>query len=105
MAKTFASLTVQQIDDILGEDSDFDYGRQVSTEFLDRVGFKTAPQALINGAPLQQSVLNADDFEESILTEIMQQTPSIQKAVYKGEITDADNVLDYLMGMPHIMPR
>lgn len=49
--------------------------------------------------------MNIDDFEETILTEIMQQTPSIQKAVYKGELTDSDNVLDYLMNMPHIMPR
>lgn len=105
MAKTFTSLTAQQIDDILGEDSDFDYGRQVSTEFLDRVGFKTSPQALINGVPLQQSVLNNEDFEENILTEIMQQTPNIQKSVYKGELSDADNVIDYLMGLPHIMPR
>lgn len=63
------------------------------------------PQGLLNGIPLPATQMNVDDFEETILTEIMQQTPAIQKAVYKGELTDNDNVLDYLMNMPHIMPR
>lgn len=106
LKKSFSKLSTEQIDDILGEDSDYDYGRQLSTEFLDKLGFSSGtPQALINGVPLQQTSLNADDFEETILTEIMQQTPNIQKAVYKGELTDSDNVIDYLMNMPHIMPR
>lgn len=91
----------------MGEDSDFDYGRQLAGEFLDRVGLGTfaGPQGLLNGIPLPAAQMNVDDFEETILTEIMQQTPSIQKSVYKGELTDNDNVLDYLMNMPHIMPR
>lgn len=107
LRKSFSSVTAEQADDILGEDSDFDYGRQLSAEFLDRVGLSTASgtQGLLNGIPLPASQMNVDDFEETILTEIMQQTPSIQKAVYKGELTDNDNVLDYLMNMPHIMPR
>ncbi len=105
LKRSFSKLTATEIDDILGEDSDFDYGRQISTEFLDRLGYKSSPQALINGVPLLQSQLNSDDFEETILTEIMQQTPNIQKAVYKGDLSDSDNVLDYLMDMPHIMPR
>lgn len=105
LQRAFSKLSTSQIDDILGEDSDFDYGRQISTEFLDRLGYKSSPQALINGVPLQQAQLNSDDFEETILTEIMQQTPNIQKAVYKGDLSDNDNVLDYLMDMPHIMPR
>lgn len=93
------------MDDILSEDSDYDYGRQVSAEFFERLGFKTSPQALLNGVPLPQSSLTNDDFEENLLTEIMQQTPNIQKAVYKGELSDADNVIDFLMNLPHVMPR
>ena len=77
----------------------------MSTEFLDKLGFQDSPQALINGVPLPQSQLNNDDFEETILTEIMQQTPGIQKAVYRGDLSDGDVVIDYLMNMPHIMPR
>lgn len=32
------------IDDILGEDSDFDFGRKLAAEFIDRVGTQDLPQ-------------------------------------------------------------
>lgn len=105
LAKTLSSLATDEIDDILGEDSDFDYGRQVTADFVERLGFKTTPQALMNGVPLSQSQLNADDFEETILTEIMQQTHTLQKAVFNGDLSDRQDVIDYLMSQPHIMPR
>lgn len=105
MRKTLSSLTPDQIDDILGEDSDFDYGRQVAADFVERLGFRSTPQALMNGVPLSQSQLNADDFEETILTEIMQQTHNLQKSVFNGDLTDSQDVTDYLMNQPHIMPR
>lgn len=105
LKKVTSGLSATDIDDILGEDSDYDYGRQVAAEFIERLGFKKSPQALLNGVPLQQSALNSDEFEETLLTEIMQQTPNIQKAVYKGELSDSDNVNDYLMSLPHVMPR
>jgi UDP-glucose:glycoprotein glucosyltransferase len=60
---------------------------------------------LLNGIPLPQDFLNADNFEEAVLTEIMAQTPTLQRAVYKGEVTDKDNILDYLMNKPNVMPR
>lgn len=60
---------------------------------------------LLNGIPLPQDFLNADSFEEAVLTEIMAQTPTLQRAVYKGEVTDKDNILDYLMNKPNVMPR
>lgn len=105
LKKSHSDLSDTQIEDILGEDSDYDYGRQISSEFIERLGFKSTPQALMNGIPLQQSLLNTDDFEETILTEIMQQTHSLQKAVYNGDLTDRQDVIDYLMNLPHIMPR
>lgn len=105
LKKLAAGLSATELDDILGEDSDYDYGRQVAAEFIERLGFKSSPQALLNGVPLPQSALNSEDFEETLLTEIMQQTPNIQKAVYKGELSDTDTVIDYLMNLPHVMPR
>lgn len=36
-------------------------------------------------------------FEEAVLTEIMKQTPKLQRAIYKGELADDDSVIDYLM--------
>lgn len=105
MKKSFTKLKFDEIDDILGEDSDFDYGRQLAQEFVGRLGLKTTPQALLNGVLLPQNTLNSEDFEETILTEIMQQTPSIQKAVYKGDLNDGEPVIDFLMKQPHVMPR
>lgn len=40
-----------------------------------------------------------------MLTEIMAQTPTFQKAVYRGELVDNDDVLDFIMNRPNVMPR
>lgn len=60
---------------------------------------------LLNGIPLPEKSLNAEEFEEAVLTEIMTQTPALQKAIYKGELTDSENVVDYIMNQPNVMPR
>lgn len=103
--KTNAKLSADDIDDALGDDSDFDYGRQLSEEFIERLGVKKVPQGLLNGALLAEKSLNREDFEELILTEIMQQTPILQKAIYRGELSEGENVIDYLMQQPHVMLR
>uniref|UniRef100_A0A1L8E1R7 Putative glycoprotein glucosyltransferase n=1 Tax=Nyssomyia neivai TaxID=330878 RepID=A0A1L8E1R7_9DIPT len=100
-----SNLSQDQINDILDEDSDYDYGRQLSMEFVQRLGSASSPSALVNGVPLPSNALTTDDFEELVLTEIISQTPSLQKAVYKGELSDNDDVVDYLMGLSHVMPR
>nr|XP_040218313.2 UDP-glucose:glycoprotein glucosyltransferase [Anopheles coluzzii] len=105
LKKKFNRLKLEEVDEILGEDSDFDYGRQLAQEFIDRLGLKTVPQALLNGVLLPQSTLTSDEFEETILTEIMQQTPTLQKAVYMGDLHEGEPVIDYLMKQPHVMPR
>lgn len=97
--------SVSNIDDILGEDSDYDFGRKLAKDFIQRSGLRTLPQALINGVPLPSSSLNVDDFEETLLQEVMQQTPNFQKAVYRGKFVDSDDTLDYLMSQPNVMPR
>ncbi|XP_057663509.1 UDP-glucose:glycoprotein glucosyltransferase [Diorhabda carinulata] len=91
--------------DILGEDSVYDFGRQLSADFIERTGLKSFPQALLNGIPLPQSQINVDDFEETILQEVMTQTPNFQKSVYRGKLLDSDDVLDYIMNQPKVMPR
>ncbi|XP_066258640.1 UDP-glucose:glycoprotein glucosyltransferase [Euwallacea similis] len=91
--------------DILGEDSDYDFGRQLSLDFIDRTGLKVFPQALMNGIPLPQDKMNVEEFEEVVLQEVMTQTVLFQKAVYKGKLTDSHNVIDYVMDQPNVMPR
>ncbi|RZC41026.1 UDP-glucose:glycoprotein glucosyltransferase, partial [Asbolus verrucosus] len=91
--------------DVLGEDSDYDFGRQLAIDFIQRTGQRVLPQALLNGIPLPSSSLNVDDFEEAVLQEVMSQTSSLQKAVYRGKLSDGDDVLEYLMNQPNVMPR
>nr|XP_012149315.1 PREDICTED: UDP-glucose:glycoprotein glucosyltransferase isoform X2 [Megachile rotundata] len=90
---------------ILGEESEYDIGRHLASDFVKRSGFKKFPQALLNGVPLSSDVLNAESFEEAVLSTIMSQTPALQKAVYRGEITEGDDVVDYIMNQPNVMPR
>lgn len=35
----------------------------------------------------------------------MGQTASLQKAVYRGKISDQDDVIEHLMNQPNVMPR
>lgn len=108
LTKEFSSLSSSVAKEILAEDSDYDYGRQLATEFVQRLGFGAVsqPQALLNGAPMPSNVISADsDFEEAIFTEIMSQTTALQKAVYRGELSDNDELINYLMNQPHVMPR
>ncbi|GAB1859552.1 UDP-glucose:glycoprotein glucosyltransferase [Camponotus japonicus] len=90
---------------ILGEESEYDVGRHLASDFIKRCGFKKFPQALLNGVPLTPSQINTESYEEAVLSSIISQTPALQKAVYRGEVTEGDDVLDFLMNQPNVMPR
>ncbi|KAH8301152.1 hypothetical protein KR018_003806 [Drosophila ironensis] len=108
LTKEFSTLSLAKAEEFLEEDSTYDYGRELASEFVQRLGFadKGQPQALLNGVPMPSNIITADsDFEEAIFTEIMSHTTNLQKAVYKGEMTDNDVAIDYLMNQPHVMPR
>ncbi|XP_076033465.1 UDP-glucose-glycoprotein glucosyltransferase isoform X2 [Oratosquilla oratoria] len=93
------------LDDVFGEDSDYDTGRKLAKEFSTKAGFSSFPQALMNGIPLPEKHVNGDEMEEAVLTEVMHTTRNLQHSVYKGELTDKDVVIDWLMAKPNIMPR
>lgn len=93
------------MDDILGEDSDYDYGRQLAADFVERLGFDKSPQALMNGVPIEESLLNERKFEEAILTEVLMATGPLQKAVFNGKLTDDMDAIDYVMNKVNLMPR
>ncbi|GFQ69214.1 UDP-glucose:glycoprotein glucosyltransferase 1 [Trichonephila clavata] len=102
----FKSLyTSEDLDLIFGPESDYDNGRKTAWQFINKTGLSKPPQVLMNGVMLKQKQLTADMFEEAILTEIMKQTPFLQKSVYKGELTDSHNVLDFIMDQKNVMPR
>lgn len=108
LSKEFSTLSFSKAEEFLDEDGTYDYGRELAAEFIQRLGFpdKGQPQALMNGVPMPSNIVTADsDFEEAIFTEIMSHTSNLQKAVYKGDMTDNDVAIDYLMNQPHVMPR
>lgn len=53
-----------------------------SAEAFVRMGLGELPQVLINGVPMKPDELQADAFEEAIVSNIMTLTPELQKAVY-----------------------
>ncbi|CAG0925420.1 unnamed protein product, partial [Notodromas monacha] len=93
------------LDEIFGADSTYDYGRQLARDFISRTGLERLPQVLMNGIPLEQKHLNADGFEEGAIMALSSQMNVLQQAVYDGSLTDSDNVLDFLMRQPNVMPR
>ena len=55
---------------------------QKARAYFARTGLTSTPQVLVNGVPLKQVDLNPDDFEETIVRQIMMLTPAIQRDVY-----------------------
>ena len=98
---------LNNLDDVFGADSPYDTGRKLAWDFIQRTGLGSSalPKALLNGVLLKDSHLNADYFEDAVLTEIMKQTPPIQKAIYRSELSDDDDILDWLMNKNTVMPR
>eukprot|EP00090_Calanus_glacialis_P019622 TRINITY_DN3011_c0_g1_i1.p1 TRINITY_DN3011_c0_g1~~TRINITY_DN3011_c0_g1_i1.p1 ORF type:complete len:1524 (+),score=468.92 TRINITY_DN3011_c0_g1_i1:46-4617(+) len=94
-----------KMDDVFGEDSEYDVGRSLSEDFIIRSGLGSLPQVLMNGVPFEQKHLTSEDFEEQLLTTIMKETQVLQRAVYKNQLTDSMDLLDFLMQRENIMPR
>merc|ERR1719334_2273942 len=91
--------------DVFGEDSEYDVGRLLTEDFIQRSGFAGLPQVLMNGVPFEQKHLNQEDFEEQLLTSVMKETQVLQRAVYKHDLTDSHALLDSLMSRDNIRPR
>ena len=95
-----------KLEDVFGEDSEYDVGRTLSADFISRSGLGSElPQVLMNGVPMEQKYLTAEDFEESLLTALMKETQALQRSVYKNELTDSMDTVDFLMKRENIMPR
>jgi UDP-glucose:glycoprotein glucosyltransferase len=93
--------------EVFEADSEFDVGRILAKDFLGRSGFDpdNLPQVLMNGVPMDKKNMNAEDFEEALMMSIMKETTLVQKAIYRNQLKDEDNCLDYLMKQDNIMPR
>ena len=124
----------KNLEDVFGVDSDYDEGRKVlndsiilifnlmkglplfkmlylfcvaklTMDYYKKIGVRRLPQLFVNGFALSESELEADMLEEAVINKIMTITPELQMAVYKGQIHDATDLIDYLMQKENIMPR
>lgn len=65
---------------------------------------------LVNGVPLIEegatSVTSSVELlEEALVTSLSRHTGRLQRAVFRGEVSDTEDAVDYLMKQSHIMPR
>ncbi|XP_005100215.1 UDP-glucose:glycoprotein glucosyltransferase 1 [Aplysia californica] len=89
---------------VFGKSDDYDDVRKAGNDFVSRSGLSGMPQVLINGVPLDQSQLG-DNFEESVVIEVLKQTQVIQSAVYKGEVNDRTDIMEWWMERDNVLPR
>ncbi|XP_052737381.1 UDP-glucose:glycoprotein glucosyltransferase [Bicyclus anynana] len=107
--KKYTSSNVD-LDEIISEDSEYNFGNQLAEEFVAKVGTNKYPLVLINGVPLWDDsaspvTSSVELLEEALVTALARHTGRLQRAVFRGELSDTDDAVDYLMKQAHIMPR
>ncbi|KAK3776845.1 hypothetical protein RRG08_024619 [Elysia crispata] len=91
-------------DMVFGTNDDYDDLRKAGANFISQTGLVGMPQVLVNGVPLDQSQFE-DSFEEVVVMEVLKQTQTLQQAVYKGEVNDNTELLDWWMERDNVLPR
>lgn len=98
--------TDQEIDEVFGSNSDYLNGREEGMKFYRRSGLQKLPTILVNGVPLDHSVIDSGKrFEEGVIVAVMRQTNSLQRAVVAGKLTDKENVQNWIMSQPDVLNR
>ncbi|CAD5234520.1 unnamed protein product [Bursaphelenchus xylophilus] len=95
----------EEINDVFQADSDYDTGRTAGAAFLRRSLLGKVPKVMLNGIVLDDSSITPDRIEEAILMQIMRQTNYLQRSVMMGKLTDRENVQDWIMKQPEVLPR
>ncbi|XP_045542261.1 UDP-glucose:glycoprotein glucosyltransferase [Papilio machaon] len=99
------------VDEIVYEDSEYNFGHQLAEEFLFKIASDKYPLVLINGVPLWDdgsptpATSSVELLEEALVSALARHTARLQRSVFRSELSDTDDALDYLMKQPHIMPR
>ncbi|GFO47457.1 UDP-glucose:glycoprotein glucosyltransferase 1 [Plakobranchus ocellatus] len=89
---------------VFGKNDDYDDPRKAGANFISQTGLVGLPQVLVNGVPLDQNQFE-DSFEEAVVMEVLKQTSILQQAVYKGEVSDQTDLLEWWMERDNVLPR
>ncbi|MBN3275545.1 UGGG1 glucosyltransferase, partial [Polyodon spathula] len=94
-----------EVSSILGADSAYDKNRKEGRSYYEQTGVGPLPVALYNGMPYQREQLDADELETVTMHKILETTSFYQRAVYLGELTTDQDVVDFVMNQPNVVPR
>uniref|UniRef100_A0A8C3M5K1 UDP-glucose glycoprotein glucosyltransferase 1 n=1 Tax=Chrysolophus pictus TaxID=9089 RepID=A0A8C3M5K1_CHRPC len=87
-----------EVNSVLGIDSAYDQNRK-------QTGVGPLPVVLFNGMPFQKDQLDPDDLETVTMHKILETTSIFQRAVYLGELSNDQDVVEYIMNQPNVVPR
>uniref|UniRef100_A0A8C4X676 UDP-glucose ceramide glucosyltransferase-like 1 n=1 Tax=Erpetoichthys calabaricus TaxID=27687 RepID=A0A8C4X676_ERPCA len=94
-----------EISSILGADSPYDKNRKEGRGYYEQTGVGPLPVAMYNGMPFQKEQMDADELETVTMQKILETTSFYQRAVYLGELTSDQDVVDFIMNQPNVVPR
>ncbi|OQV12944.1 UDP-glucose:glycoprotein glucosyltransferase 1 [Hypsibius exemplaris] len=100
-----AKFPQETLEEVFGAGSQYEEGRNDGRKFLEKLNINQTPTALLNGVLLDGSRLNADEFENEVLQNLVAVYGSLQRDVMSGSLTDYSDVVEFLMSKPHIVPR
>ncbi|XP_069069835.1 UDP-glucose:glycoprotein glucosyltransferase 1 isoform X1 [Pleurodeles waltl] len=94
-----------EVSSILGSDSVYEKNRKARKNYYLQTGVGPLPVVLFNGMPFQKDQLDPDELETMTMHKILETTSIFQRAVYLGELTNEQDVVEYIMGQPNVVPR
>ncbi|XP_039203086.1 UDP-glucose:glycoprotein glucosyltransferase 1 isoform X1 [Crotalus tigris] len=94
-----------EVNSILGIDSAYDQNRKEGYSYYEQTGVGPLPIVLFNGMPFQKEQLDPDELETVTMHKILETTSYFQRAVYLGELSNDQDVVEYIMSQPNVVPR
>ncbi|XP_066089086.1 UDP-glucose:glycoprotein glucosyltransferase 1 isoform X2 [Saccopteryx bilineata] len=94
-----------EVNSVLGIDSAYDQNRKEARSYYEQTGVGLLPVVLFNGVPLEKEQLDPDELETITMHKILETTTFFQRAVYLGELSHDQDVVEYIMNQPNVVPR
>ncbi|KAF4026276.1 hypothetical protein G4228_018554 [Cervus hanglu yarkandensis] len=94
-----------EVNSILGIDSAYDQNRKEARSYYEQTGVGPLPVVLFNGMPFEKEQLDPDELETITMHKILETTTFFQRAVYLGELSHDQDVVEYIMNQPNVVPR
>ncbi|KAM4859019.1 UDP-glucose:glycoprotein glucosyltransferase 1 isoform 1-T1 [Thomomys bottae] len=94
-----------EVNSILGIDSAYDQNRKEAKGYYEQTGVGPLPTVLFNGMPFEKEQLHPDELETITMHKVLETTTFFQRAVYLGELSHDQDVVEYIMNQPNVVPR